>query len=69
MGLDTKTDWLNVSRNVTLTFEYLGVIFDKRAAWRLFIETIVGKSFRTFIRICSLFWNERLSANIKLTLH
>jgi hypothetical protein len=30
---------------------------------------IEAKAFRTFIRICSLFKSERLSANIKLTLH
>jgi hypothetical protein len=29
---------------------------------------IEAKAFRTFIRICSLFRSERLSANIKLTL-
>jgi hypothetical protein len=28
-----------------------------------------AKAFRTFIRISSLFKSERLSANIKLTLH
>jgi hypothetical protein len=27
------------------------------------------KTFRTFIRICTLFKSERLSENIKLTLH
>jgi hypothetical protein len=30
---------------------------------------IEAKAFRTFIRIYSLFKSERLSANIKLTLH
>jgi hypothetical protein len=30
---------------------------------------IEAKAFRTFIRICSLFKSERLSANIKLTIH
>jgi hypothetical protein len=30
---------------------------------------IEAKAFRTFIRICSLFKSERLSANIKLTFH
>jgi hypothetical protein len=49
--------------------KYLGVIFDKRITWRLHIEVIEAKDFRTFIRIYSLFKNERLSANIKLTLH
>jgi hypothetical protein len=37
--------------------------------WRLHIEMIKAKAFRTFIRIYSLFKSERLSANIKLTLH
>jgi hypothetical protein len=33
------------------------------------IEVIEAKAFRTFIRLQSLFKSERLSANIKLTLH
>jgi hypothetical protein len=37
--------------------------------WRLHIQMIEAKAFRTFIRIYSLFKSERLSANIKLTLH
>jgi hypothetical protein len=37
--------------------------------WRLHIEMIEAKAFRTFIRNYSLFKNERLSANIKLNLH
>jgi hypothetical protein len=49
--------------------KYLGVIFDRRMTWRLHIEMIEAKAFRTFIRIYSLFKSERLSANIKLTLH
>jgi hypothetical protein len=49
--------------------KYLGVFFDKRIIWRLPIEVIKAKTFRTFIRIYSLFKNERLSANIKLNLH
>jgi hypothetical protein len=49
--------------------KYLGVIFDTRMAWRLHIEKIIAKAFRTFIRWYSLFKSERLSANIKLTLH
>jgi hypothetical protein len=49
--------------------KYLGVIFDKKMTWRLHIEMIEAKAFRTFIRIHSLFKSERLSANIKLTLH
>jgi hypothetical protein len=49
--------------------KYLGVIFHKRITWRLHIEMIEAKAFRTFFRIYSLFKSERLSANIKLTLH
>jgi hypothetical protein len=30
--------------------KYLGVIFDKRITWRLHIEIIEAKAFRTFIR-------------------
>jgi hypothetical protein len=37
--------------------------------WRLHIEMTEAKAFRTVIRIYSLFKSERLSANIKLTLH
>jgi hypothetical protein len=46
--------------------KYLG---DKRMTWRLHIEKIEAKAFRTFIRLYSLFKSERLNANIKLTLH
>jgi hypothetical protein len=49
--------------------KYIGVIFDKRVTWRLHIEMIEAKAFRTFIRIYSLFKSEQLSTNIKLTLH
>jgi hypothetical protein len=31
--------------------KYLGVIFDKRVTWRLHIEMIEAKAFRTFIRV------------------
>jgi hypothetical protein len=47
---------------------YLSVIFDKSITWRLHIEVTEAKAFRTFIRISSLFKNEHVSANIKLTL-
>jgi hypothetical protein len=40
-----------------------------RITWRLHIEMIESKTFRSFIRVCSLFKSERLNANIKLTLH
>jgi hypothetical protein len=49
--------------------KYLGVIIDKEITWRLHIEMIEAKAFRTFIRIYPLFKSERLSINIKLTLH
>jgi hypothetical protein len=49
--------------------KYLGVIFDKKITWSLHIQTVETKAFRTFIRVYSLFKSERLSANIKLTLH
>jgi hypothetical protein len=42
----------------------LGVIFDKRITWRLHVERIEAKAFRTFIRLYSLFESERLNANI-----
>jgi DUF2075 family protein len=46
--------------------EYLGVIFDKKVIWRLHIEMIEAKAFRTFIKIYSLFKSERLSTNMIL---
>jgi hypothetical protein len=42
---------------------------DKRIIWRLHIEIIEAKTFRTFITIYPVFRSERLSTNIKLTLH
>jgi hypothetical protein len=48
--------------------KYLGVIFDERITWRLHIEMVEAKAFKTFIRVYSLFKSERLRANIKLTL-
>jgi hypothetical protein len=47
----------------------LCVTFDKRITWKVHNEIIGAKDFRTFITIYFLFRNERLSANIKLTLH
>jgi hypothetical protein len=44
-------------------------MLDKKVTWRLHIEMIEAKGFRTFIRIYSLFKSERLSTNFKLTLH
>jgi hypothetical protein len=59
----------NQQRKVPVGKKYLVVIFDKRITWRVHIEIIEARAFRTFIRIYSLFKSERLSANIKLTLH
>jgi hypothetical protein len=47
----------------------LGVIFDKGITWRLRIEMIAAKAFRTFIRIYSLLKTDHIRTNIKLTLH
>jgi hypothetical protein len=49
--------------------KYLGLIFNKRMIWRLHVQMMEAKAFRTFIRLCSLFKSERLSLNIKFTLH
>jgi hypothetical protein len=49
--------------------KYLYVIFDKKITWRPHREMIKTKAFRTFIRVYVLFKSERLSTNIKLTLH
>jgi hypothetical protein len=54
-------------RNIAFvnSIKYLGVISDKKITLRLNIEIIESKTFRTFIRVYSLFKSERLSANIK----
>jgi hypothetical protein len=49
--------------------KYLGVIFDKKVTWKLHIEMIEAKAFRTIIRIYSLFRSERSKTNIIFTLH
>jgi hypothetical protein len=49
--------------------KHLGVIFDKKITWRLHIETVARKAYRTSIRLYSLFKSDRLSTNSKLTLH
>jgi hypothetical protein len=47
--------------------KYLGMIFGKRITWKLRMEMMEAKAFRTFISVCFLFISERLRANIKLT--
>jgi hypothetical protein len=49
--------------------KYIGVIIDKRITWRSRIKVTEAEAIRKIIRIYSLFKSERLSANIKLTLH
>jgi hypothetical protein len=49
--------------------KYLGVILDRKITWRLHLETIEAKAFRTFLRVCSILKSDELKANIKLTLH
>jgi hypothetical protein len=49
--------------------KYLGVIFYKRITWRPHTEMIKSKAFTTLIIVYALFKSERLSNNIKLTLH
>jgi hypothetical protein len=53
-------------RNIPFVNHVKYLIFDKKITWRLHIEMIEAKAFRTFIRIYSLFKSERLSANIIL---
>jgi hypothetical protein len=72
LGLRPPDSLLTLNgRNIPFvnSVKYLGVIFDKRMTWRLHIETIEAKAFRTAIRLYSLFKSERLSVNIKFTLH
>jgi hypothetical protein len=49
--------------------KYRGVIFDKKITWRLHIEMVANKAYRTFIRLYSLFKSDRLSTKSKLTLY
>jgi hypothetical protein len=60
---------LNVRNILFVNSVIVGVIFDKRMTWRLHIQMIETKAFRTFIRIYSFFKSKRLSTNIKLTVH
>jgi hypothetical protein len=72
MRLRSPEDHLILNgRNIPIVsrVKYLCVIFDKRITWRLHIEMIEAKVFRMFIRIFSQLKSERLSDNIKLTLH
>jgi hypothetical protein len=59
----------NIPFVYSVKYEYLGVIFNKKVTWRLHIEMIKAKAFRTIIRIHFLFKIERLSTNTELTLH
>jgi hypothetical protein len=63
-----KTQIPQESNSVSYTVIYISAIFDEKVIWRLHIEMIEAKAFRTFIRIYSLFKSERLSINIKLTI-
>jgi uncharacterized protein YqhQ len=58
-------------RNIqfVISVNYLGVIFDNKVSWRLYINMIEAKVFRTFIRIYFIFKSERLSTNIIFTFH
>jgi hypothetical protein len=42
-------NWRNIQ--FVDSVKYLGVIFDKRMTWRLHIQIIEAKAFRTFIRL------------------
>jgi hypothetical protein len=38
--------------------KYLGIIFDKKIAWRPHIEMTEAKAFRTFTRVYAIFKSE-----------
>jgi hypothetical protein len=59
-----------IGRNIPFVshIKYLDVIVDRKT-WRLHIEAKTSKAFRTFLRVYSLQKIERLSTNIKLTIH
>jgi hypothetical protein len=48
---------------------YPGAVFDGSITCRLLVEIIDAKVFGTFIRFYSLFKSDRLSANVKQSLH
>ena len=58
-------------RNIPVVnnIKYLGVIFNKKVTWRLYIEMFEAKTFRKIIEVYSIFKSEQLRANIKLDLH
>jgi hypothetical protein len=48
------------------TVTYLGVIFERKMAWRHHIESTVAKALLTYTGTYSLFKSGRLSTNIKM---
>jgi hypothetical protein len=52
-----------------ISIKYLGVIVDKKITWRLRIEIVTTKAYKTFMRLYSLFKSNRLNTNSKLALH
>jgi hypothetical protein len=66
---DTSLTLKELNIPLVNSMKYLGVIFYRKSTWRIRIETMEAKACRTFITVYSLFKNERLNANIKLTLH
>jgi hypothetical protein len=67
--ISRKTLDLKGSKISIFELDVVGVLFDKRITWRLHIQMIEIKAFRTFITIYSLLKSEQLCTNIKLTLH
>jgi len=49
--------------------KYLGVTFDRKITWRNYIDRIVTKALRTFVRIYSLLKSEELSIKTKMVLY
>jgi hypothetical protein len=47
----------------------MGINFDKKIIWRLPIDIVATKAYRTFMRLYLLFKSERPRTNNKLTLH
>jgi len=58
-------------RNIPFIIDvkYLDVIFAIKFTWRMHIESITTKAFRTFVRIYLLLKSERLSTSTELTLY
>jgi hypothetical protein len=71
---EAETHIISFSRLLTLNVrnipfvnhvKYVGVNFDNRITWRMHIEMVEAKFFRTFVRICFLFKSKLSNSSVK----